>query len=155
MAALSPAISYGIWRVTPLAKGFFIVEEHFFSRGLLAIHQTLAAWGYAVQQLLHGNSSARFYYGLEFAAIMLTLLTCVLLLRKKPELALFGLAMLVFCFTSGSAQGMVRYVLAAPSLFLVLARWGKHPVFDRVWTLACILIMGLEAMLFTFNFWVA
>ena len=155
LAALAPALSYGIWRITPLAQRFFIVEEHFFSRGLLAIRQTLLAWSYAGQQLLQGNSSARFYYGLEFAAILLALLTCLMVLKKRPELALFGLAMVVFCFTSGSAQGMVRYVLATPPLFLMLARWSKHPAFDRLWTLACVLIMGLEAMLFTFNFWVA
>ncbi len=155
LAALAPAFSYGIWRITPLAQRFFIVEERFFGRGLLVITQTLNTWGYAFQQLLQGNSSARFYYGLEFAAILLAIIACLLVLRKKPELALFGLAMVLFCFTSGSAQGMVRYVLAVPPLFLVLARWGRHPAFDRVWTLACVLIMGLEAMLFTFNFWVA
>ena len=46
-------------------------------------------------------------------------------------------------------------MLAAPAIFITLARWGKNPVFDRAWTLASLLLMGLLAMLFAFNFWVA
>jgi hypothetical protein len=81
--------------------------------------------------------------------------TCILLFKERPELSAFSLAMIFFTFTSGSSQGMIRYVLAAPTLFWILARWGKHPAFDRVWTLISILLLGLEAMLFSFNFWVA
>jgi hypothetical protein len=87
--------------------------------------------------------------------VLLAVLACLLLLRQRPELSLFGLAMIFFAFTSGSAQGMIRYVLAAPPLFMMLARWGKHPAFDRVWTIISILLLGVEAMLFSFNFWVA
>jgi hypothetical protein len=45
--------------------------------------------------------------------------------------------------------------MAAPAIFITLARWGKNPVFDRAWTLASLLTMGLLSMLFAFNFWVA
>jgi len=37
----------------------------------------------------------------------------------------------------------------------VLARWGGNPVFDKVWILVSVLLLGVEAMLFSFNFWVA
>jgi hypothetical protein len=63
--------------------------------------------------------------------------------------------MIIFALTSGAAQGMVRYVLVTPPLFWVLARWGRQPAFDRLWSLASILLLALEAMLFTFDFWVA
>jgi len=63
--------------------------------------------------------------------------------------------MIVFAFTSGSAQGMVRYVLVVPALFWMLARWGRNSAFDRVWSLLSILLMGLEVLLFSFDFWVA
>lgn len=96
-----------------------------------------------------------FYFGLEFAAIALAVAACVLLLRERVELAAFGLAMIVFALTSNTAQGMVRYVLPVAPIFWVLARWGKRPAFDRVWSLLSILLMGLEAMLSTFDFWVA
>jgi hypothetical protein len=155
LAVLSPAISYLIWRLTPLAKAFFVVESQFFGRGLLALNSTKSVWSYAWHLMQTGASTTRFYYGLEFTAILLTLLTCVLILRKRPELGLFGLAIVLFAFTTGAAQGMVRYVLAAPPLFYMTSRWGKNQVFDRVWTLACVLIMALELTLFTFDFWVA
>ena len=58
-------------------------------------------------------------------------------------------------FGSGPAQGIQRYILGAPAVFVMLAHWGKNPIFDRAWTLFSILIMGLLAMLFAFNFWVA
>lgn len=155
LAALSPAISFGIWSLTPLATNFYKVESLFFGRRLFNWASTLFTWKAAYHLFLVGNSSTRFYYGLEFVAIILALVTCILLLRKRPELALYGLAMITFAFTSGAAQGMVRYVLVAPPLFLVLSGWGRNQVFDRVWSLLSVLIMGLEAMLFTFDFWVA
>lgn len=58
-------------------------------------------------------------------------------------------------WSSGGAQGMHRYILTAPSVFVALARWSRNPVFDRAWTLASVLMMGLLATLFAFNFWVA
>lgn len=155
LAALSPVISYGIWTLTPLARHFFMVEKVYFQRGLLALNLTLISWQEAYQTMLHGSPPSRFYYGLEFAAILLGIITCLWLIKERPELAIYGLAVIVFSFTTGPAQGMVRYVLAAPPLFWVLSRWGKNTVFDRVWTLLSILIMGLEVMLFTFDFWVA
>ena len=60
-----------------------------------------------------------------------------------------------FAVTSGAVQGMQRYMLAVPCLFALLAHWGGNRTFDRLWTLVSILLMGLEVLLFTFNFWVA
>lgn len=155
LAALSPAISYGIWRLTPLAERFFLVEANFFGRSLLAVNRSLEGWQHAWQLMLNGLPETRFYYGLEFAAVAFGVLCCLLLLKTRPELSLFGLAMILFAFTSGGPQGMVRYVLVVPPIFLVLARWGRRQVFDRVWTLFSILIMSLEVILFSFDFWVA
>ena len=63
-----------------------------------------------------------------------------------PFMALWG---------SGPAQGIHRYVLGAPAVFIALTRWGTNPVFDRAWTLLSILLMGMLSMLFAFNMWVA
>ena len=156
LAALSPAISYGVWSLTPLAERFFRIESLFFGRGLLKFQTSFSTWTNAFQTMMYSsNSSTIFYYGLEFAAILLGVVTCLLLVKERPDLALFGLAMITFAFTSASAQGMIRYVLVAPPIFWMLARWGKNQVFDRAWTLVSILLMGLEVMLFTFDFWVA
>lgn len=155
LAALSPALSYFAWSMTPLGERFFLVERLYFGRGLLALGRSLAAWQVGFDTLLHGSAQGRFYYSLEFACVLMAIVTCFLLIKEKPFLAWYGLAMIAFAFTSGSAQGMVRYVLVVPCLFWMLAKWGKSQVFDRVWTLASLLLMGLEALLFTFNFWVA
>jgi hypothetical protein len=64
---------------------------------------------------------------------------------------------LVFSFgaSAGSPNGMDRYVLGVPAIFLMVAWFGRHPVFDRTWVLASTLVMGMMVMLFTFGFWVA
>jgi hypothetical protein len=155
LAALSPALSYGVWTLTPLAKRFHLVETLYFGRGLLAVNQSLMAWQQALMTFFMNNPQAKVYYALEFAAVILAFATSLLLLKRQPEVSLFGLAMIVFALTSGAAQGMIRYVLVAPALFWVLADWGKRLAFDRIWSLVSILLMGMEAMLFSFNFWVA
>jgi hypothetical protein len=48
---------------------------------------------------------------------------------------------------------MHRYILAAPPVFLFLSRLGRKAAVDKVWTLASVLIMGVYAMLYTFNMW--
>jgi Gpi18-like mannosyltransferase len=154
LAAISPAISYGLWSLTSLAYKFHVVEDHYFDRGLLAIGPSFHAWGKALNVLLSGDPPFKFYYGLEFLSVALAVLACFWLLKERPELSAYSLAMVGFAFTSGIAQSMIRYMLVAPVMFLVLARWGKNPVFDRIWTLLCILLLGLEVMLFTFDFWV-
>ncbi len=155
LAALSPALSFAIWAVTPLADRFFKVEELFFHRALFAVDSTRAAWEHAWRLVARGAEPTRFYYGMEFAAILLGIVTCIVILRKKPELGLYGLAMIIFALTTGSPQGMLRYVISAPPIFLGLAWLGKSQAFDRVWTVLSILIMGLQVTLFTFDFWVA
>jgi hypothetical protein len=38
-------------------------------------------------------------------------------------------------------------------LFLFLAELGERPAFDRIWTIASILVMGLMATMFMFDMW--
>jgi hypothetical protein len=39
--------------------------------------------------------------------------------------------------------------------FLCLGKFGNNRIFDRAWTIASLLLMGLLALLFSFDFWVA
>ena len=39
-----------------------------------------------------------------------------------------------------------------PSVFLVPAWLGRHAVFDRLWTLACVLGLAALALAFSFGF---
>ena len=65
------------------------------------------------------------------------------------------MAALLISLTSGEPQGMIRYALAVPPIFLLLGRLGEHPVFDRGWTVLGLLLMALLATVYSFDFWVA
>jgi len=155
LAALAPAIAYGAWASTRLADQFFLLEKLYFGRKLLAIGPSLKLWVDALRSLGEAGLPTAVYYGLELAAIALAMAACILLWKERPELSAFGLAVVAFTFASNSPQGMLRYVLPVVPLFWVLARWGDRPTFDRLWTLASVLLLGMQAMLFSFDFWVA
>jgi hypothetical protein len=76
-------------------------------------------------------------------------------IKTHPEIGWFSCAVVLISWGSGPAQGIHRYILGAPAVFITLARWGNNSVFDRAWTILSILLMGLLAMLFAFNMWVA
>jgi hypothetical protein len=154
LAALAPLLAYIIWSLTPLAGKFHLVEGLFFGRSLLDVSGSLQAWMVALQSFDQTNLQRVFYYGLEVAAIALAVITCLALLRERVEIALYGLAVITFAVLSGPAQGLVRYVVGLPALYMVLASWGRNPVFDRLWSLASCLLLGLLALLFSFNYWV-
>jgi hypothetical protein len=155
LAVLSPLLSYLIWTQTKLAHNFWIVERNYFGRGLLKLDSSFTQWGAGFANILSQNHQSAVYYGLELAVVVLALICIGATLKHHPELALFSLGILVFTFTSGSSQGMIRYLLAAPSIFVALAGWGRRPAFDRAWTIASLLLMGMLVTLFSFNFWVA
>ncbi|MCC6798620.1 MAG: hypothetical protein IT325_00765 [Anaerolineae bacterium] len=80
---------------------------------------------------------------------------CLLALRRQPGLALYGLAAIGLPLSSGQLTSMSRYVLAAAPIFLVLARAGERPVFDRVWTVISLLWFALYVVLYVHGFWLA
>jgi hypothetical protein len=45
-------------------------------------------------------------------------------------------------------------MIVAPAMYIVLAMLGRNKVFDRVWTLASLLLLGMSVMLFSFDMWV-
>jgi hypothetical protein len=149
-----PIVAWLVWNAA-LGTPFHQVEEHFFSRGLLLVSESVDRWSEAFRSFSHAdNPQTPAYYALEFGAMALAFAACLFTLRRYPGEALFGLAVLVISFGSGIPQSMIRYVLAVPSLFIFLARLGKRPTFDRTWTVASVLLLGLLATLFTFDMWV-
>lgn len=149
-----PLAAFLVWRLSPLGTSFAVVEEHFFGRGPFLVLQSLENWNTAFRSIFGKNLQTRVYYLIEFGAATLGVVACLVTLRRYPGLSLFGLAVIAISFFSGQAQGMHRYVLGAPSLFIVLGRWGRNEVFDRAWTVASVLLMGLLATLFAFDMWV-
>ena len=113
-----------------MGQRFRPVQQYWFGRGAFSWKSSPLTWPNGWGLFANGHIQSRAYYLIEFAAIILALVACVYLLRRIPDLALFGPAVMFITLTSGQAQGMHPYVLAVPPLFVVLAT------------------------LFTFDFWV-
>jgi hypothetical protein len=155
LLAFAPLIAFLIWKFSYLGLAFDYVETNFFGRGVLDLGYGFYAWTEAFKAIFSGVPERTAYFLTEFIGLTLGVVTCLACLKHDPEVAWFSLAVLIISWGSGPAQGLQRYVLAAPAVFIMLARWGKNPVFDRAWTTFSVLLMGLLAMLFAFNFWVA
>ncbi len=153
LVVVAPLVAYLVWRFSAWGQAFTLVEHTYFGREPLALQRSFTAWSVAWKTFFGDNSQGKVYYAVEFAAIILGLVACLWTCRRYPGLALFGLAVIAISLTSGGAQGMHRYVLAAPSVFLVLSRLGKNDTFDKGWTLFSTLLMGLYATLFAFDMW--
>lgn len=154
LMALAPLVSYFIWRTGPLGQGWAITQDGLFSRGLLVWDQSIRQWTQSLQYA-GTNPQASAYYGLELAALALGTVASLGVLRRYPAAALFSLGVIVLSAFSGVAQSMSRYVLVAPAITLALSRWGRSPTFDRAWSIISLLLMGLLALLFSFDMWVA
>jgi Gpi18-like mannosyltransferase len=148
----TPAWAYLAFEAT-FGKNFHFIEKNYFDRGLLYLEASWVQWKDAFQRMISDNLQARTYFMVEFGAVLLLLLACILMFRREPILSIYSLLTTAFSATTGVSQGMHRYVLAAPVIFLLLARWGKSEAFDRVWTLVSVLLMGVFAILFSFNLW--
>lgn len=151
---LLPVLTHLVWRGTFFGGAFQIVERVVFKCEPFALDRAWTIWQAGFLSLFGPNSQTAVFYAIEFAAILLGVVSCLLILRRAPDIAVYGLVVIAISMTCGVAQGMPRYILAVPSVFLVLSRWGKNGVFDRVWTLASILLMGMLAALFSFDMWV-
>ena len=154
LCALLPLAAYGVWRTSSLGQGWAELQTFYFGRGFLSIPASIWSWQHNLFVYAPTNPQAEVYFGLEVASIIVALVGSLWLIRRSPEIALFSLTVILLSVLSGSAQSMARYVLIAPAMYLMLAAFGRNQLFDRVWTIASVLLMGMSAMLFTFNMWV-
>jgi hypothetical protein len=154
-ALLLPLLAYGLWRAT-LGGPFDLVQEHWFGRGAFDFGRLAYGLQTAWAAIFDApNSQTQVYYLLELASVALAALACAFTLRPYPALTLFSLLALLIPFTSGAPQSLIRYVLAVPSLFIMLAALGRYKTFERGWTLLSILLLALQTSLFTWDMWVA
>ena len=153
-AVLTLGAFAGFW-FSKLGINFRFMESNYFGRGFLLFEQTWTTWSSQLSDAFNKhNTQAIVYNVIELIVIALSLALALALIRKYPGVALFSLAVWVISFFSGSPQSVSRYLLAMPTTFLALARLGKSEVFDRAWSLASILVMGMMAALFSFDMWV-
>ena len=152
----SPLIAFLVWKFSYLGLAFDYIESNYFGRGFLSLGYSFYAWSESFRTMLSGtNPQHTAYYLTEFFGLTIAVIACITTIRTHPELGWFSVAVVLISWGSGPAQGIHRYILGAPAVFITLARWGANHVFDRAWTMLSILLMGLLAMLFAFNMWVA
>jgi hypothetical protein len=150
---LMPLGAYAVWRFSAFGRGWELLQQALFSRGLLSVTASINDWIFNFEYAL-AHHEGLVYIGVEALAVLLATIAALWLLRRDPMLALFSLGIVAMSVFSGVAQSMARYMLVSPANYIFLAELGKRRAFDRVWTIASILIMGLAAMLFSFDFWV-
>ncbi len=168
LLAFTPLIVFLMWKFSYYGAAFDYVETTFFGRAPLDIGNGFNFWANTFTYMIAGFFHLRVRglpggfvppsfsanYLIEFLCMLIGLIAILRCLKTDPEVAWFSLAAFLIAWVSGP-PGIHRYMLVAPAIFITLARWGKNPVFDRAWTVASLLLMGLLAMLFAFNFWVA
>jgi hypothetical protein len=154
-AIVAPIAAYALWATSSMGQAFEVVQREYFGRALLNLERAWDGWSRALGGFAEALPETRAYYALEVVAVIGAVIACVWAFRRWPAASAFGLATLAVSLASGEPQGMVRYVLAVPPIFLGLARMGANPAFDRGWSLASVLLMALLAALYSVDFWVA
>jgi hypothetical protein len=154
LAIALPLIAYFIWR-SAFGKQFDQVDIIWFGRELFDFEKAKEGWDLAFKAIAGDNLQSRVYYLLEITAVVLGVVSCLFTLRRYSGVALFGLIAIAVPLFSGWPQSLIRYMLVVPSIYIFLARLGKAQAFDRAWTIASVLLMGLLTYLYTFDLWVA
>ncbi len=149
----APFAAYVAWRIV-FGTDFDFVQVNYFGNKLFGLHTTREAWkkllSYATE-----HPEARFNATLALSAIALAFLSCIWYARRYPLLTTFGFLALIIPITSGGASvdSALRYVLVLPTLWILLGRMTAHPVVDRSWSLLSILLLGIQAYLFSTDMW--
>lgn len=86
--------------------------------------------------------------------LFLGLAVYLLLERRWPEGLLVGLGLLL-PLSSGLLMSQRRYVWVLFPAFVLLARWGERPWFDRLVVAISLTLLGLFTALFANGYWVA
>ena len=154
VCALLPLGAYLIWRNSSLGQGWAELQSFYFGRGLLSWQASIDSWRFALVEYAPTTTQAAVFFGIEVAACLLALAASIWLIRRAPEVALFSLAAVLFSVFSGSAQSMARYMLIVPAMYMLLAHLGRSKFFDRAWTIASVLLLGMSVMLYSFDMWV-
>jgi hypothetical protein len=152
--ALLPLGAYYLWRTSSLGEGWAELQVFYFGRGLMSIDRSIASWKDAFFYARYMSKEGLIYFSIEVFTTLTALIAGLWLIRRDPIVALFSLAVVLLSIFSGSAQSMARYMLIAPAMFIMLGYCGKNKIFDKAWTLASILLMGMSVLLFSYDMWV-
>jgi len=151
---LLPLGAYYVWRSSPLGEGWAELQSFYFGRGLMTFENSINSWKDAFYYARYMSEEGSIYFSIEVFAIIVALIGSIRLIRLDPIIASFSLAVILLSVFSGSAQSMARYMLMVPAMFIALGSFGKNKIFDKVWSLASILLMGMSVLLFSYDMWV-
>lgn len=93
------------------------------------------------------------HVGLDLGLTLFATALCLREWKWHPGLALYGLAAIWLPLGTGQLVSQNRYVLIVIPMLFVLVRWGRNPLFDRLWTFASLLLFAMYAILYTQGFW--
>jgi len=151
-----PVLVHLAWRFSSLGEGWALLQSFYFGRGYVSIVNSLGAWLNGASYALSQGHEAMFTYVLDRLSIVLALVASLALLRRREvALGAFSLALVLASGLSGDHQSTIRYMAIVPAIPIWLAHVGRRPWFDRAWSFACTLILGLLALLYSYDFWVA
>lgn len=153
--ALTPLLTFLVWKSSHYGMAFDYVEKNFFGSTFMDIPGALEDWTKAFQSLTFDIQQRGANYSLIIILFILAVVACFKIMKQYPEVAWLSLTIILISWGSGPASGMHRYILTTPAVFVALAQWGKNPVFDRAWTIASIMWMGFLAAIFAMDMWVA
>ena len=152
-AAALPILVFAALQLSEWGQLSAAVQGAFYNRTLFNLARMQTDWGEAINSILHGPAAAGAYHLMEMGLTTLAFAASLYWMKRDASLALYSLAILTISLSSGDLQGMYRYALAAPAVFLALGAWGKNWLFERGWTMLSVLLLGFNAWLFAVNFW--
>jgi hypothetical protein len=151
LAALSPTPLHGVWILTPLAHECQLVEDQSFGRGRRAIGPCIAAW--AFQSLHQDNPQANSVTAWVPRPSRPQSSPVRCSGKNVPDPRLLVQAVIASALAGGSAQSMLRYTLAAPSLSRD-RHVGQEPRLRPDLVTAQHPLERLETILSSYDFWV-
>jgi hypothetical protein len=154
LCALLPLGAYYVWRISPLGEGWAELQAFYFGRGLMSLENSVNSWRDAFFYARYMSTEGLIYFAIEVFTIIVALIGSIWLMRRDPIVASFSLAVVLLSVFSGSAQSMARYMLIVPAMFISLGHFGSNKIFDKVWTIASLLLMGMSVLLFSYDMWV-
>lgn len=152
LAAASPVITFFVFNRYLGINGIDTFQaQQDFGRYMLQPQAVLAF----LQQLgwMGIDSHGTVQIGLDIALTLFATVMCLLEWNRHSGLALYGLGATWISLATGQLVSQNRYVLIVIPIFFVLARWGKNPTTDRVWTIISLLLLTLYLIQFTQGFW--
>jgi hypothetical protein len=152
VGAAAPVLTFFLFNQYLDANGIDTIEaQQDFGRYLLQPQAVLAF----IQQIgwMGSGGNGLIQIGLDVGFTLFVTVLCLLEWNRHSGLALYGLAVTWTSLTTGQLVSQNRYVLVAVPIFFVVARWGRHPSADRIWTIFSLLLLALYLIQFTQGFW--